>query len=429
MPAARPNAAANLAQARSVLETPVSNLVQKFSPENASKVPSSIAAQTLREAMGNTFTGSLIRSGMGPYLGKVGVTQGDIDRAYSEGPQAGTRPIRFGGDFGTDPQFSGQLPSAGAFTPFEGFRQSPDFENRAQPSLSQQLLGYTPQEWPTPQSEDVPLSPLGRDIGVEDIRLGQEADPFSGEAGRSGYLNPQATREALANVVNPESIPQSEVNDVFKQYLKQVPAFDQQRALQEQRKPFWDQLQSNPALMDKFLRVTRSEMTQRDSPEAQQERIAFAETPANRFAAWGLNAFPTASGTDKYLSSPLGETGTRLDYYEPLRPGGTAGTSAAEIRNDPALRDQLVAAVRQALLGGSNFSNFGLENAERNSGIGRDNLRTQELASSMPITGEIFTRKTLPQFDTEHGGEHGAADTRTFQNWLRTLQNLGGGYQ
>lgn len=167
LPAARP-AAANIAQANSLLDTTVGNLVQKNSPSDVGRVPSSIASQTLREALGNTITGGLIRSGIEPYLPKLGVTSAEFDKAYAQGRAS---PSRFGGDFGG---MGGELPSAGSFTPFEGFRQSPDFENRANEQLGRdqlaelqtQATGYEP-------GPEVAPTPLGNALGLGDLPVSQ----------------------------------------------------------------------------------------------------------------------------------------------------------------------------------------------------------------------------------------------------------------
>jgi hypothetical protein len=383
------------------------------------------------------------RNQMPAYIPLLGANQVPIEGriATGSGTRAPVAPMMFGGEFGG--VMGGELPTSPGWGPFQDFRPGATFENRTAEMLPDDQLaalrargfGYDPNTVP-----EVAPSPLGWDLG---LRL-----PAPGSAPAAAMARPQGAvgdkeaggldfnalwndrAGAVAAEPVDERLPQSEVNDVFKQYLKQVPAFDVQRELQGQRAPFWNQLQSNPRQMDQFLALINSEMTQQNSPEAQQERIAFAETPANRFSAWGADAFPTASGTSHYLSSPLGTAGTAGDYYEPIRPGGTIGTSLTAVQNNPELRDRLAAAVRQAMLGGSNFSNFGLENSLRGSDIGNEALRTQALASHMPITNEDLTQKILPQFDTEHVGPsgHGAGDVRTFLNWVNNLKGLGAGY-
>jgi hypothetical protein len=97
LPVSRP-AEANIAQAHSLLDSRVLDLVQKNSPADVNRIPSSIASQTLREALGNAMTGGLIRSGIEPYLSQLGVTPAEFDKAIAQGRLV--QPSRFGGGDG-----------------------------------------------------------------------------------------------------------------------------------------------------------------------------------------------------------------------------------------------------------------------------------------------------------------------------------------
>ena len=153
LPMARP-AAANIAQANSVLDSRVIDLVRKGSPGDVDRIPSSIANQTLREALGNTMTGGMIRSGLTPYLPQMGVSQAEFDKAYASGGQR-AQPLRFGEAGGS---MGGELPTAGSFSPYPGFRQSANFEDRsAEPPLGADVFG--------PRSSVFDLSPGGFGAG------------------------------------------------------------------------------------------------------------------------------------------------------------------------------------------------------------------------------------------------------------------------
>jgi hypothetical protein len=128
LPASRPEAA-NLAQAHSVLDSNVGDLVRKNSPANADRVPASIAAQTLREALGNAMTGGMIRSGITPYLPQLGITSAAFDKAIAQGR---IQPPRFGSEEAGPPQ-------AGAGT------RSPDYWEIPKPDTPEWNAGiYEP---------------------------------------------------------------------------------------------------------------------------------------------------------------------------------------------------------------------------------------------------------------------------------------------
>jgi hypothetical protein len=206
LPTARPNAAANLAQAHSVLDSNVGDLVRKNSPDNADRVPSSIASQTLREALGNAMTGGMIRSGIGPYLPQLGITQADFNKAIAQGQLAS--PPRFGAEEAGPPQAGAgtrspdywDIPKAGTpewnagiYEPMVGsgvmqrpenqtiggassyadFTRSGNVEDRRTEFLNQDQLAalkargfsyYTP-----PYGPAEPSTPLGAALGLGDL--------------------------------------------------------------------------------------------------------------------------------------------------------------------------------------------------------------------------------------------------------------------
>ena len=84
---AQPPQSAQLAH--QMLDTPVSELVRKFAPQYADKIPADKAKMSFREVMRTSdfFTKSAIMGMMGPYLPK-GVTAQDIDKAVNEPPPA-----------------------------------------------------------------------------------------------------------------------------------------------------------------------------------------------------------------------------------------------------------------------------------------------------------------------------------------------------
>jgi hypothetical protein len=177
-----------------VLDSNVGDLVRKNSPANADRVPASIASQTLREALGNAMTGGMIRSGIGPYLPQLGITPADFDKAIAQGRLA--QPSRFGGDFGGA---GGELPTAGSFTPFEGFRQSPDFENRTGEQLGRDQLAELQTRGTSyePGPEAAP-TPLGTALGLGDIGRGFDPTTFQSPANDySTFQQPASGRVSM----------------------------------------------------------------------------------------------------------------------------------------------------------------------------------------------------------------------------------------
>jgi len=124
------------------------------------------------------------------------------------GAGASAAPPRAGG-FGESGEFSGQLPGAGAFTPYPGWRESPNVDIRAdeQPgraeltALQARGFGYDPNTLPEPAS-----TPLGRDLGLLDrggpdfnatFDAFKQPAEIEGEAGRGGMTG----RAELASLV------------------------------------------------------------------------------------------------------------------------------------------------------------------------------------------------------------------------------------
>ena len=107
----------------------------------------------------------------------------------------------------------GELPSPGAFTPFEGFRQSPDFENRSTEQLSRdQLAELQTRGTSYEPGPEVASTPLGTALGLEDLQrtsgaanvVGPSSSAFDlspGGFGEGGYGN------AFAPGVNPQQGP------------------------------------------------------------------------------------------------------------------------------------------------------------------------------------------------------------------------------
>jgi hypothetical protein len=182
-------------KAQTFLNRSVESILKQYSPENLSAAGWALdIKQPLREALKGPL-GSQILSGLQPRLGDVGLTRSDFTKAVAD-PRA-----RFGGDFGSTG--GDELPTPGSFTPYPGFRQSSNFEDRSTEQLGrdqlaelqargtsqellpevpgapplgsdpmpnligrgvdtsniQRLLGYTPQQWP---DEAYPQQPAGK---------------------------------------------------------------------------------------------------------------------------------------------------------------------------------------------------------------------------------------------------------------------------
>lgn len=152
-------------KAQSFLNRPLESILRQYSPENLSAAGFVLdLKQPMREALKGPFGGQIL-SGLQPKLGDVGLTRADFAKAVAD-PRA-----RFGGEFGG---MAGELPSAGSFTPFEGFRQSADFENRSNEQLGRDQLaelqaraiGYEP----GPEAASTPLSSA---LGLGDLPVPQ----------------------------------------------------------------------------------------------------------------------------------------------------------------------------------------------------------------------------------------------------------------
>jgi hypothetical protein len=187
LPTARP-AAANIAQANSVLDSKVLDLVRQNSPANVDRIPSSIANQTLREALGNTMTGGMIRSGLTPYLPQMGVSAAEFDKAYAGGQ---AQPPRAAGGIPEDDSWTPQeytpkwntdvyQPALGGGVQhrdetasdlrWSDFARPGNVEDRTGEQLSRaQLAALQARGTSYPAGPEVASSPLGAALGLGDL--------------------------------------------------------------------------------------------------------------------------------------------------------------------------------------------------------------------------------------------------------------------
>ena len=141
------------------------------------------------------------------------------DRPFVPAAPAGAQPPRFGGGFGGD-EFSGQLPTAGAFTPYPGWREGGRFENRTEEQLGQDTLkaleargfGYDPSllEEPaeTPLGIAAGLKPRASlpDVGAPLVPSGGQVSPGITDLFKlppSGSALPEVARSPVGGEFSP----------------------------------------------------------------------------------------------------------------------------------------------------------------------------------------------------------------------------------
>jgi hypothetical protein len=188
-----PKGPSGVEKAQTFLNRSVESILQQHSPENLGKAGFVMdIKQPLREALKGPFGGAIL-SGLQPKLGSLGLTQSDFAKAVAD-PRA-----RFGGGFGESGEFSGQLPSAGSFTPFPGFRASADFENRSGEQLGRdQLAELRARGTSYAPGPEVAPTPLGTALGLEDIGRAAAPPRFSDQV-QGGAGAPAVLREMAAD--------------------------------------------------------------------------------------------------------------------------------------------------------------------------------------------------------------------------------------
>jgi hypothetical protein len=131
-------------------------------------------------------------------------------------------------------------------------------------------------------------------------------------------------------------------------------------------------------------------------------RQGTAETFFNRMISHGIPP-------DKMMSSAAGLRSGRGVYYQPLRPGGTYGRSAAALEADPALRASIFGDIDRAGAG-SNISDFGTQNAS--AGVAGSARRLQTVTGE-EVRGshDLWSRKDV------HPEVHGAGTVAMESAW------------
>ena len=164
---------------------------------------------------------------------------------------------------------------------------------------------------------------------------------------------------------------------------------------------FADQIKGDK---DSELDVMAIMKSEEKSPEG---RKALLETMYNRANAHGV--------TD--IQKALGNRDKETAYYEPFW-NGSFEKNRREIAANPALQEQLRKEIDE-VHAGSNFSNFGTQNASADKA--EKAIATQTVTAHYP-GGDYFSRKDVTEHDTAHGGPHGVAYTRQEQEWAKSTE-------
>ena len=456
LPAARPNAAANLAQANSVLDSRIADLVQKQSPADVSRIPASIASQTLREALGNAMTGGMIRSNIGPYLPQLGITQADFNKAVAQGQLA--QPPRFGPEEASPPQAGAgtkspdfwDVPAPGmpnynaeVYEPWSSamvmrrpenqtvggagsyadFTPSGNVEDRRTEVLGRDQLaalkargfGYMQE----PEPAGTATNPLSAALGLGNLPVptgataGGMARPGSiaGDAGNAfdSVPLPAATSSEPAfdrpdmtdftgtpfgsTRFNPGDLTQRQLGDPFNP--ENYNMIDQAYDLATARAPFAAQLSSNADLKNTLKALAVSEIG-RDRPDEQY--AAFIESVLNQAAARHTDAL-----APRYQVNDLGAF-LRSGYYQPVNQG-TMGSSYQHLADNPDVSANLDNIIGQVAYGGSNVSNLATQNSSYDRTypeFGPGALLPQyggDYGLFLPGSNEYLTSKTNPAND------------------------------
>ena len=468
LPQARPNAAANLAQAHSVLDSNVGDLVRKNSPANADRVPASIASQTLREALGNAMTGGMIRAGIGPYLPQLGITQADFNKAIAQGQL--TQPPRFGSEeasplqagAGTRSPDYWDIPkpntpewNAGIYEPMVGggvmqrpenqtiggasayndFTPRDNVDDRRTEFLGRDQLaalkargvGYAQ----GPEPAGAATNPLSAALGLGNL-------PVPTGVGPGGLIRPGGFAGADLTEPNPVTGQQgtSWYDETPYNYggglgTNWDPARDQQQQqaqLQTERAPIVAQFENNEGLRNKLFATMVDEM---GVGASDQDYAKVAESLFNRAAVQG-----NSENID--VPSLLGGSTDADKYYQGQQSGkdnvmGSAYLNKlALVQSDPALQARLWNVIQQVGAGGD-LSRLSTDNASDKTAQQRlvDPSRSKyggygfsDFAPGNPSnpSGEYFFRSDNP-FGTAKGGDFiGAGTQRDTREWYKELR-------
>jgi hypothetical protein len=151
-----PPAAAPVNPAHALLDTKVVDLVKRGgTPDQVSQAQTYLGDRTLRQAMDMPLIGSRVAEGVKPYLGKMGVTQQQLDAAYKEGPPKAAPPGKRS-DLGT----------SGA-TDFSASKRLAPAPAEAAAPVDPNAATLDPLEQKPVQNDDGSISTV-RTIGVED---------------------------------------------------------------------------------------------------------------------------------------------------------------------------------------------------------------------------------------------------------------------
>lgn len=162
--------------------------------------------------------------------------------------------------------------------------------------------------------------------------------------------------------------------------------------LEDQRKTYMDQINSDPALKEKAMALMLSE-----EGGDSKGRMSVLETALNRSAAHGYKS--------------LNDKGFDQRYYAPFQ-DGSYQKNLARVRSDPKLRARLEQEIDRVGKG-SNFSNFGTQNG---SGSVGESARHNQTPTARSDSGEQFSRKDV------NPGMHGPKFVREEKSWYERTQ-------
>jgi hypothetical protein len=167
------------------------------------------------------------------------------------------------------------------------------------------------------------------------------------------------------------------------------------KTLAEQRAPYIKYLNEHPDVKAKMAGLLVSEEPSREG------RTGTAETLLNRMISHKIPPEQMATSVEGLASG-------RGVYYEPLRPGGTYGRSAAELARNPQLMKETLADIDRAAT--SNISNYGTQNASLGVAERARRLQTITKEGQQGIS-DTWSRKDV------HPEEHGALTVAREKEW------------
>jgi len=338
------------------------------------------------------------RNAMPAYIPLLGADQVPLDGRVptGSGTRAPVAPMQFGGGFGGD-EFSGQMPSPGAFYDYPGFRQQgEDVESRIfEPSGRDQLARLQAESLP-----EVASTPLGRDLGLESRDLQEPAptplalDLGWNDIGRTAAAS-SAPSAAAEYPTYAEFLPYYPPGQATQNQLagSEYSTLSQQQDLAAQRTPLLQMLEEDPASMRTLAALVNSEV----GGASKEHQMAFIESVFNKIASGAEGPAQFQNLVNRNMTF---ENLFNSKYYQPIR-DQTMGREYAKIDSDPGYYNDLKNMIRAVAYHGTNIGNLPTENASNVPGgqqMATEALRNQSLGLRLPLgrSGEeVLTRKDV----------------------------------